>query len=253
MLNYQRVQLCQAAAQSDIKEIHFMGSMCIPAAEQPLLHPDFGCIVKSLEEKPWKNPEVLLLSLLFFLISSIFSMIFPSVPGIWSLSAYGCVWKWLVPHTQWFCWSLSRVEQWLAIIGNIHPTFSGPKPNVLQYHLVIYWGKSIINPSKKSTVNPSSYGKWITNPYVAIYSGFSHKKWWFSMEFDPFLHITWHLALAPRYPSKTLAGGRDFRPASAAETVLPVDGVDGAAPKHKVKHVPEEWRWTGDVVWLIYD
>ena len=26
--------------------------------------------------------------------------------------------------TQWFCWSLSRFEKWLAIIGNINPTFS---------------------------------------------------------------------------------------------------------------------------------
>lgn len=43
------------------------------------------------------------------------------------------------------------------------------------------------------------------------------------------------------YPSKTLAGGRDFRPASAAETLLPVDGA-AVAPKHKhrVKHVPED-------------
>eukprot|EP00435_Cladocopium_sp_Y103_P015983 s341_g3.t4 len=44
------------------------------------------------------------------------------------------------------------------------------------------------------------------------------------------------------YPSKTLAGGRDFRPASAAvspETVVPVDGA-ATVPKHKVKHVPED-------------
>ena len=41
-----------------------------------------------------------------------------------------CVWKCRVPHcTQWFCWSLSRHEKWLAIIGNINPTFSGPKPH----------------------------------------------------------------------------------------------------------------------------
>ena len=31
---------------------------------------------------------------------------------------YGCVWKCCVPkQTQWFCWSLSRHEKWLAIIG----------------------------------------------------------------------------------------------------------------------------------------
>ena len=56
----------------------------------------------------------------------------------------GCVWKcWGTPHcTQWliwFCWSLSRfymvndhypVFKWLAIIGKINPTFSGPNPDV---------------------------------------------------------------------------------------------------------------------------
>ena len=42
---------------------------------------------------------------------------------------HGFVWKCCVPHcTQWFCWSLSRFEKWLAIIGNINPTFSGPNP-----------------------------------------------------------------------------------------------------------------------------
>ena len=40
----------------------------------------------------------------------------------------GFVWKCRVPHcTQWFCWSLS-LWKWLAIIGNINPTFSD-KPN----------------------------------------------------------------------------------------------------------------------------
>ena len=43
----------------------------------------------------------------------------------------GFVWKWLVPHcTQWFCWSLSRHEKWLAIIGNIPYYY----PNISQLY-----------------------------------------------------------------------------------------------------------------------
>ena len=46
---------------------------------------------------------------------------------LWQLEFYEnwCVWKCRVAHcTQWFCWSLSRHEKWLAIIGNMNPTFS---------------------------------------------------------------------------------------------------------------------------------
>ena len=39
---------------------------------------------------------------------------------------FGFVWKLSCTplYKKWFCWSLSRHEQWLAIIGNINPTFS---------------------------------------------------------------------------------------------------------------------------------
>ena len=45
-----------------------------------------------------------------------------------------------VPHcTQWFCWSDNPYEKWLAIIGNINPTFSvTPK-------CTIFMGKSTIS------------------------------------------------------------------------------------------------------------
>ena len=47
------------------------------------------------------------------------------------LEANGCVWKWLVPHcTQWFSWSLSRHEKWLAIIGIILTQHFQTKPNM---------------------------------------------------------------------------------------------------------------------------
>ena len=55
----------------------------------------------------------------------------------------GFVWKWLVvPHcTQWLKADHYPYNKWLAIIGNINPTFSGPNP----YKSPFLMGNSTIN------------------------------------------------------------------------------------------------------------
>ena len=54
-----------------------------------------------------------------------YNLLQPMTEGVSSPPIWVCLKMWLVPHcSQWFCWSWNPVLKWLAIIGNINPTFS---------------------------------------------------------------------------------------------------------------------------------